>query len=181
MKSVRQLSCVSQDTEPPDSATISRKGPKDLGPVRRVRFTKAALRKANIKENEGPSLGKIQVKLPHQRSPHATKFEDSSPGKTARQERCARGKARSLARNIYKLKEKDKATFYSPAGEWIMLAASTIKPEEREFVVDSGASMHMVSRKDFISAELETVRTSKNPIRVSLKPIRTISGVFGIN
>ena len=60
---------------------------------------------------------------------------------------------------------KGQATFYSPAEEWILPSASTIKPEEREFVVDSGASMHMVSRKDLNSAELETVRTSKNPTR----------------
>ena len=36
-------------------------------------------------------------------------------------------------------------------------APSAIKPEEEEFVVDSGASMHMVSRKDLNSAELDTV------------------------
>ena len=29
-----------------------------------------------------------------------------------------------------------------PSEEWIVPAASTIKPEERESVVDSGASMH---------------------------------------
>ena len=34
-----------------------------------------------------------------------------------------------------------------------MPAASTIKPEERVFVVDSGASMHMVSKRDLNSAE----------------------------
>ena len=39
-------------------------------------------------------------------------------------------------------------------------------PEEREFVVDSGASMRMVSRKDLNSAELETVRASKSPTTV---------------
>ena len=39
---------VSQDTEPPDSATISRKGAKVFEPFRRVRFTRAALRQANI-------------------------------------------------------------------------------------------------------------------------------------
>ena len=33
--------------------------------------------------------------------------------------------------------------------------------KEREFVVDSGASMQMVSRKDLNSAGLETVRASK--------------------
>ena len=47
-----------------------------------------------------------------------------------------------------------------------MPAASAIKPEDREFVVDSGASMHMVSRKDFSSAELDTVKVSKSPTTV---------------
>ena len=34
---------------------------------------------------------------------------------------------------------------------------------EREFVVDSVASMHMVSKRDLNSAELATMRISKNP------------------
>ena len=40
------------------------------------------------------------------------------------------------------------------------------RPEEREFVVDSGASMHMVSKKDLDSAKLETIRISRNPTTV---------------
>ena len=59
MKDVRQLGCVLQDTEPPVSSAILRKGTQVLGPIRRVRFTRAALRQANIRENKGP----------HQRSP----------------------------------------------------------------------------------------------------------------
>ena len=47
-----------------------------------------------------------------------------------------------------------------------MPAASTMKPGEREFAVDSGASMHMVTRRDINYAELETVRISKNPTTV---------------
>ena len=43
------------------------------------------------KETNGPSLNLIQVGLPHQRSPHAVKFEDRSQEKTERLERCARG------------------------------------------------------------------------------------------
>ena len=101
MRSLRQLSCVSQDGEPPDSATISRKGTKVLEPFRRVRFTRAALRKANIRENKGPSLGKMHVKIPHQRSPYAIKFEDRSLEEIARQERCARGDAWELAKKIF--------------------------------------------------------------------------------
>ena len=65
--------------------------------------------------------------------------------------------SRNLAKNMYKL-EKDKATFYFPSEEWVLLAASTKELEEREFVVDSGASMH--------AAELETMRTSRSPTMV---------------
>ena len=61
---------------------------------------------------------------------------------------------------------KNKVAFYIPAEEWVLPAASTKEPEEREFVVDSGASMHMVSKKDLNSAELETMRTSRSPTTV---------------
>ena len=139
-----------QNGQRDDSWVVSGKpwGIRVLGSIRRVRFTQSTLRQASIRENKGPSLGKVQVKIPHQRSPYAFFFffENRSPEETERQERCARDKAWNLARHIYKLKDKDKATFHSPTNEWIMPAASTIKPEEREFVVDSGASMHMVSK-----------------------------------
>ena len=36
-----------------------------------------------------------------------------------RQQRCARSKAWNLAKNTYKLKEKDKAAFYFPAEECV--------------------------------------------------------------
>ena len=139
---------------------------KVLGPIRRIRFTQSTLRQASIQEKKGPSLGNIEVKIPHQRSPYAMKFEDRSQEESARQQRCARGKAWDLAKNIQKLKQKDKAAFYSPAEEWVLLAASTNEPEERQFVVDSGASMHMVSKEDLDPAELETMRTSRSPTTV---------------
>ena len=63
-------------------------------------------------------------------------------------------------------KKKDKAAFYFPAEEWVLPAASTKESEEREFAVDSGGSMHMVSKRDFNSAELETMRTSRSPTTV---------------
>ena len=81
------------------------------------------------------------------------KFEDRSHEETDRQQRCARCKARNLAKHRYKLKGKDQAAFYFPA-------------EEGEFVVNSGASMHMVSKRDLNSAELETMRTSRCPTTV---------------
>ena len=72
-----------------------------------------------------------------------------------------------FTKEIYKLEKEDKATFYSPYEEWILTASSTITPEEREFVVDSGASMHMVSKKDLNETALETVKISKKTIMVA--------------
>ena len=43
------------------------------------------------------------------------------------------------------------------------LPASNLKLEEREFVVDSGASMHMISKKDLSDAEMDTLTKSCSP------------------
>ena len=97
---------------------------KVLGPIRRIRFTQSTLRQACIREKKGPPLRKIQVKHLHQRSPFAMKFEDRSHEETERKQRCARSKVWNLAQNSYKLKEKDKGAFYTPAEEWVLPAAS---------------------------------------------------------
>ena len=71
-----------------------------------------------------------------------------------------------IAKNVHKLQEMDKATFHSLSEVWSLPAPSSTKLEEREFVVDSRASMHMLSRRDLNSAELDTVRVSRNPTTV---------------
>ena len=95
--------------------------------------------------------------------PTLWKFEDRSHEETERQQRC---KAWNQAKNMCKLKEKNKAAFYLPAKERVFPAASTILPEERELVVDSAASVHIVSKRDLNSAALETMRTSRSPMTV---------------
>ena len=123
------------------------------------------VKQTNIRGNGGPSLSQIQVKILHQRSPFALKFEDLK--KRLKDKSDVPAETRGDLPNIFtSSKEKDKATFYSTAEEWFLPAATAIEPEEIEFVVDSGASMHMISRKDLNSAELETVRISKNPTTV---------------
>ena len=79
-------------------------------------------------------------------APNAPKFEDRSQEETEWQEQGAREAAWKLAKNVFKLKEHERAAFFS-SPENRCLPASTLKPEEREFVVDSGASMHMISKK----------------------------------
>ena len=105
--------------------------------------------------DQNPSLGHICPGEPHQRSPNAPKFEDRW------QERCAREAAWRLAKNIKK--KKHKTAFFSPSQNWCLPAPSTLKPMEREFVVDSGASMHMISKKDLCDAEMGTLTKSCSP------------------
>ena len=43
------------------------------------------------------------------------------------------------------------------------MLSSNLQPEEREFVLDSGASMHMISRKDLSKSEMDTLTKSRSP------------------
>ena len=95
-------------------------------------------------------------------APTLQKFEDRSQEETEWQEQGAREAAWKLAKNVLKLKDHDRATFFSPS-EKRCLPASTLEPEEREFVVDSGASMHMISKKDLSDAEIDTLTKSCSP------------------
>ena len=84
VKSVSQLGCVSQDSD-----ALVCQGRKSRGspmqrvwePTPKVRFTESTLRHVSIQEKKGPSLGKTNVKVPHQRSPYAMKLEDTGPMK----------------------------------------------------------------------------------------------------
>ena len=141
----RQLGCVSQDMEPPTLSSILRKSLDMQKPIQRVKFTKAIARHTKNRD-QNPSPGLICPGEPHQRSPNAPKFEDWSQEETQWQEQGASEAAWKLAKSVLKLKEKNRATFFSPSKNRC-LPASTLKPEEREFVVDPGASMHMISKK----------------------------------
>ena len=155
----RQLGCVFQDMKPPES--ILRKSTNMQRPIQRVKFTKAIARHTKIRD-QNPSLGYICPGEPHQRSPNAPKFEDRSQEETEWQRQGAREAAWKLAKSVLKLKEHERATFFSPS-ENRCLPASNLKPEEREFVVDSGASMHMISKKDLSDAEMDTLTKSCSP------------------
>ena len=158
----RQLGCVFQDMEPPKSSSILRKSSDIRKPIRCVKFSKAIARHNNIRD-QNPSLGYICPGEPHQRNPNAPKFEDRSQEETEWQEQGAREAAWKLAKSVSDLKERDRATFFSFSENWCLSAPSTLKPEEREFVVDSGASMHMISKKDLNSAEMDTLTKSRSP------------------
>ena len=154
----RQLGCVFQDMTPPKS--ILRKGTDMQRPIQRVKFTKAIARHTKIRD-QNPSLGYICPGEPHQRSSNAPKFEDRSQEETKRQERLPvkqHGSWPKMCSNKRSMKEQ-----HSSHLENRCLPASNLKPEEREFVVDSGASMHMINKKDVSDAEMDTLTKSCSP------------------
>ena len=161
----KNLACVYQIMEPPKSSSILRNSLIMRRPIRRVRFTNNTMRLAKIRDQK-PSLNKICPGELHQRNPNAPKLEDRSQEETEWQEHWARGAAWKLAKKILKLKERHKAAFFSPTEKWCLPSPSRIRLEGRELVVDSGASMHMISRKDLNSAELDTVKFSRITITV---------------
>ena len=145
--------------EPPKS--VLRKSSDKQKPIQRVRFTKAIARHTKIRD-QNPSLGLISPSEPHQRGSSAPKFEDRSLEETELQEEGAREAAWKLVKSVLKLKAQERATFFSPS-ENRCLPASNLKPEERVFVVESGASMHMISKKDLSDAEMDTLTKSRSP------------------
>ena len=134
---------------------------KHAEPIQRVKFTKAIARHTKIRD-QNPSLGYICPGELHERSPNAPKFEDRSQEETEWQEQGAREAAWKLAKSVLNLKEQERATFFSPSVNRC-LPASTLKPEEREFVVDSRTSMHMISKKDLSDAEMDSLTKSCSP------------------
>ena len=130
-------------------------------PIQRVKFTRAIARHTKIRD-QNPSLGYVCPGEPHERSPNASKFEDRSKEETEWQEQGARKAAWKLAKRVLNLKEHERATFFSPSENWCF-PASNLKLEERDFVVDSGASMHMISKKDLNSTEKDTLTKSCSP------------------
>ena len=90
----------------------------------------------------------------HERNPCAPRFERRAQDETLHQDAPA------------VFKNTDNATFYSPIETRATPAPTSKSPEERELVVDSGASMHMLSTKDLSSDEIETLRRSRNTTTV---------------
>ena len=114
LSDARQLGCVSQDMTPPKS--ILRKSTDMPKTIQRVKFKKAIARHTKIRD-QNPSLGYICPGEPHERSPNTPKFEDRSREETEWQESGAREAAGKLAKNVFKLKEHERAAFFSDSGK----------------------------------------------------------------
>ena len=140
-KDARQLGCAFQEIEPTKSSSILRQSTKVLTPIRRVQFSKATLRHANIRESNGPSLGIICPANPCERSFYRTDLR-----KRRRDKSDAPAETRGECPRVSESSTKRTKLLFSPTEAWCL--PSLIKPKAREIDVDSTASMHTLSRKD---------------------------------
>ena len=91
-------------------------------------------------------------------------IEERTLEETSRQEECARKAAWDLTRKKNS-KPRTRAAFYSP----VEIKAPVLVSKNREgrvFVGNWGASMHMLSKKDLSSDEMDTLRRSRTPTTV---------------
>ena len=105
------------------------------------------VRHASIRD-QNPSLGMICPDDPHQRNPMLQNLRIGLRKRQEWQEQGAREAAWKLAKSVVKLKERNRAAFFSPP-ESRCLPASNLKLEQRVFVVDSAASMPHAQQKGF--------------------------------
>ena len=155
LKESIQLGWVSQDSYPRKSLL---RQSENLGSKRAVKFSEGTWHLTKIRERKGPSRGLIQKCAPHGRSPCALKFKNRSHEETLQQERCARKAAWNLANIFLSSRIRIQIRFI-----FLVKPITSKRPEEREFVVDSGAWMHMMSKKELSSEEIWTVKRSRNP------------------
>ena len=96
------------------------------------------------------------------------KFEDRSHAETEMKDNSDVPEARhgTLPKTKTSSKRTTKLHSTRPRKNGYSRPHPTQEPEERQIVVDSGADMHTVSKRDLDSAELETVRTSGSPTTV---------------
>ena len=80
-----------------------------------------------------------------------------------RTKKDAPAKQRGNWRTNFQAQEFGPPMFYVPGEVEAMPAPTSKRPEEREFVVGSGASMHMMSKKELSSEEMGTVKRSRTP------------------
>ena len=163
LKESIQLECVSQYCL--QKKSILQEIGK-LGSNHAVKFSKSTMRHAKILERKGPSQGIAQNCVPQERIPWAPKFEERTQDEILRLERCASELPGTWPRMSINSKKESKHTFCSLAAAWVMPAPSSTILDERQFVTDSGASMHTISKKDLSSGELDTPKGSKTSITV---------------
>ena len=76
---------------------------------------------------------------------------------------------------------ENEATFFKQKMEnWRVASTLTVNPEERQFMIDSGVSVNMMSKMELSPEEQETVKVSRLPTTVIITANGSIDTTRGI-
>ena len=157
MKETIQLGCLSHDS--PQNNLFSEKL-KNWDRITPSRSPRTTIRYSKNVGKKGSFAGSHATMC----TPRANSVASKIRGKNARRNPetgAVRPQRRMEPGKGYLLTQK-KVT----AEAWVMPAPSPAKPEERHIVIDSGASMHMLTKNYLNSGELKTLKRSRSPTTV---------------
>ena len=154
-----QLGRASQDSFPRKSFP---REPGRLGSKRAFKFSKGTWPQRKHRERKGPPRRNIQKCAPRGRCPCAPNFGGRSLEETLHQEGRAREAGRDLAKKKQAQEFGQNYVLYSKRKR---LCCCLLQRDQRsaKFSVDSGASMHMMSKRELSSEEMDTVKRSTTP------------------
>ena len=118
------------------------------------------------KGKSGPTLGVMQTRSQNQRNPNAPTFEERSIGWTLSTEENARTAAslKNACTIAGSCSENRKLFFFKPGPPSNVSSLSKTASKDSELIiVDSEASLHLMSRSDLTPEEQETTQKSKDP------------------
>ena len=164
LKESTQLGWASQDSYPRKSILRER---GKLRSKHTVKFTNGHLA-PNQKSGKKGSIGRSCLKVRTSWAQHVcsqiwgtTTWGDPAPWKMRPQSSMGFGETYLQAQ------ECGQSSVFSSIEATVMPAPTSKSPEERDFVVDSGAPMHMMSKEELSSEEMDTARRSRPPTEVS--------------
>ena len=136
---------------------------RKLGSNHAVKFSQITWHQHKIWERKVPSRGIIQKCAPHVRSLCAPQFEERTHEETLQQDGCARKAAWDLAKLFYKLKNADKASFYTLIEARVIPAPTSKKTRGARIRCRFKSINEHDEQKKWSSDELDTFRRSRNP------------------
>ena len=159
LKKSPNCGCVSQDSYPKKSILqkVRKKG-SNASAGHTVKFSGGTWHQIKIRERKGPPRGTIQKCEPHERNPCAHRFEERShEGHRKARELGPQSSVGLGEKHFTSSKIRTKPRLCSP----VEVKAPVLfqkSLDERVFVVDSGASLHMLSKRDLSPVEMDTLR-----------------------
>ena len=167
LKKSPNCGCASQDSYPKKSILqkVRKKG-SNASAGHTVKFSGGTWHQIKIRERKGPPRGTIQKCEPHERNPCAPRFEERShEGHNKARELGPQSSVGLGEKHFTSSKIRTRPRFCSPVEvEAPVLFQKSL--DERVLVVDSGASLHMLSKRDLRPVEMDTLRPFRTPTTV---------------